>query len=778
MKDKLIRYLYSIQGKDQRTANHNDIYIALCFILREIIGMNWESSKTRYNNLKTVYILSFEYLPGKMLEKNLMYLGLRKLTAEVLAEMGFDLHQILEEESELGIGHGGLGVTSDSYLDSLSTLEFPGFAYGMRYERGLMVQKFVNGAQVEQPDNWLQKLNVWEIRKYYNHTIQYRDFKVRAQSYDIPYLGYKNNSVNTLRLWGAEPVEDLNFESFSKGDLMDAYDDYIRAKSISEFLYPDDSTRNGKKFRLQQEYFYISASIQDIIRRYFKYKEDISKMGERICIDLNDTHPILAIPELFYRLKVDYGMSYNESREIAMKLFTYTNHTVLSESFELWDMALIDETIPQLCESIRQLDAEANKYFAEKKVPDPDRYGMQIIQGSHLNSVNLACYVARHISGLSQSHLEILQNDVLRGYYQLFPHKFEARTCGVSHRKWLLKDNGKLENLITEAIGDKYRYNSHRMIDLLDYSEDESFLDRLGDVKMQNKIEIAACVKREMNLVINPHSIYDFQFKRFHEFKRQLLNTLHICYEYFRLKENANYDLPARTYFFGGKAPSSYYFAKEIISFINAVKDMVNKDRLIKDKLRIVFIENYNMEKAEYLIKAAEINESLATASKEATSLSTVKFMMNGAITIGTRDGINKEVFEMLGNDNCFPFGLSVKEVQEMNKSNAYNAYDYYNGSPQIRDLINRLLSLPWQIFPYDFKTIYNMLIKYNDSFFVMRDFLSYINAQEELEKRYSDKSAWNRMSLVNIANSGQFTMDHTILDFSDRVWRINNEHF
>ncbi|MDO5718359.1 MAG: glycogen/starch/alpha-glucan family phosphorylase [Tissierellia bacterium] len=775
-KDKLISYLYSITGKDLRTANNEDMYMAISYLLREIIGMNWEDSKIKYNNLKTVYILSFEYLPGKMLEKNLLYLGLRDIAESVLGELDFKLEDILDIETELGIGHGSLGAICDSYLDSLSTMQFPGFAYGIRYERGLMIQKLVDGIQIEEPDNWLKKTNVWELKKYYNYDIEYKDFQVKAQSFDFPYIGYDNKSVNTMRLWSAEPKNDLKFDSFSKGNLQEAYDEYIKSKSISEFLYPDDSTRKGKRFRLMQEYFYVSASIKDIIRRYFKYKGNILKLGDRICIEINDVHPILAIPELINILTVDYGLSYEMSFKISSKLFTYTNHTTLSESFELWDISLIEDVIPQLVKPIRYLDELSRKEFKEMGISDDEVFEMAIIQNSHLNSVNLASFVSRTINSLSDMHQYVLSKENLRGYYKYYKDKFIVKRGSINHRRWLLKSNKKLTDLISQTIGDDFKRDSNKMIELLEYKNDGILLDELGRIKYENKREVAEYLKKELGIKINPYSVFDMQLSRFHEYKRQLLNAFKIASDYFLLKENCNYDIVPRTYFFGGKAPSSYYIAKEIIAFINSLMKVINNDRLIKDKIKIVFIENLNISKTEFAIKAADVNESLATASKESASMSTLKFMMNGAITIGVSDGLNKEIFSDLGRGNYFEFGISSEEVME-NDRGGYNAYEYYNQSPEIRNLINRLNNKSMTEFQYNFKPIYNMLIKYNDSFMVLRDFLSYKKAQERLEKRYRDEVGWNEMALINIAKSGKYSSDTTMLEFADMVWRINNEN-
>ena len=777
LKEKLINYLYSIRGKDLKTASEEDVYIALSFILREIIGMNWENSKVKYNNLKTIYILSFEYLPGKLLEKNLIYLGLKENIEKVLSEIGYSLDDILRYESEMGIGHGGLGVICDANIDSLSTFQFPGFAYGMRYKRGLMMQRLVDGLQVEEPDDWLKNSNVWELKKPYSHEIKYKDFSVKAQAYDFPYLGYDNSSVNTLRLWDAEPIQDLKFDSFSKGDLIDAYDNYVRARSISEFLYPNDSTRAGKKFRLMQEYFYVSATMQDIIRRYFKYKDDLLQMGKKICIEINDTHPILVIPEFMNILNRDYGISFMKTLEIARNLFSYTNYTVLSESFEIWDMALINETIPQLEKAIFFLDESSKKEFRQANIDDELINSMSIIRDGYLHSVNLATFVCRKINSVSKAHEIILEKDNLKGYYKYYRNKFEVKNGGINHRRWLSVGNPRLSKLLNETIGDGYLKDSSKLIELMEYKDNLGFLTELERVKLENKTEIANCIRKELKININPHSIFDMQMKRFHEFKRQLLNALRIAYDYFKLKENSNYNIVPRTYFFGGKAAAGYYTAKEIIAFINALMKLINNDRFIKDKIKIVFIENYNVDKAEYLFKAGDINVSIATASKESLSLSTIKFMLNGAVTIGSKDGLNMDVLKKIGPSNFFEFGISKEEALDISLNGGYNAYEYYNSSPKIRNLINRLNNLPYSEFPFDFKVIHNLLIKYNDSFMVLKDFLSYVEAHEMIDKIYIDYNKWNQIALTNIAHSGLYSSDRTILEFADRVWRINNEH-
>ncbi len=774
IEEKIVNYLYSIRGKNLKTANEEDVYIALSFLLREIIGMNWENSKVKYNNLKTIYLLSFEYLPGKLLKKNLFYLGIRDEVEEVLNDLGYNLDEISKYESEMGLGHGGLGIICDSNIDSLSTFEFPTFAYGMRYKRGLMMQKLIDGLQVEEPDDWLKNTNVWELKKPYNHDIKFKDFKVKAQAYDFPYLGYDNTTVSTLRLWDAEPSTDLKFDSFSKGDLIEAYDDYVRARSISEFLYPNDSTRAGKKFRLMQEYFYVSASIKDIIRRYFKYKDNILKIGEKISIEINDTHPILVIPEFMYILKKDYGVCYERSLSISQELFSYTNYTVLSESFEIWDMELIKETIPDIIDSI---NAIANSAEDEYKSKLKDGYEtMRVVRDGYLHSVNLAMFVCNRVNSVSKSHEDMLSKDNLKKFYTHYPNKFNIKNGGVNHRKWLVVGNNRLEKLIKNTIGDAYLKDSRKLLSLLEYQTDKLFLEEIESVKHKNKIEVIKCIKKEHGIDLNSYSIFDMQFERFHEYKRQLLNALRIAYDYFKLKENSNYDMVPRTYFFGGKASASYYTAKEIIAFINALKKLVNNDRFIKDKIKVVFIENYNVDKAEFLIKAGDVNESIATASKESLSLSTVKFMMNGAISVASRDGHNLEIKKLMGSNNIFDFGMTNEEALEIYQNGGYNAYDYYNSSPQIRGVINKLSSLPYSEFPFDFKVIQNLLLKYNDSFMVLKDFLSYIEAQSLLEDKYLNHMEWNIMALNNIAYSGYFSTDQSILEYARGVWRVNNE--
>lgn len=795
-KEQLKERLNKVSGKILEEATVNDLYMALGSIAQDQIGKNWTDTNTKYRNTnsKQMYYISMEFLTGKFTEKNLQYLDMYEMAKETVEEMGFSLKELLAIEMEPGLGNGGLGRLAAAFLDSLASLSMPGHGYGLRYEKGLFKQIIDGGNQFESPDDWIREIDMWQYKRddavyevkfggridtfkengelHFKH-VEYDS--VKAEAYDIPILGYKNDTVNSLRLWKADSYKDIDFEAFSKGNLEGAFSEINKAKAITQFLYPDDSNYEGKKLRLKQEYFLVSASVQDIIKNFKKLNKPMESIADFVSIHTNDTHPTLAIPE-FMRIMLDEeGLEWDEAWMICESVFAFTNHTILSEAMETWDLDLYIQVLPRIYGITEEINHRFMYFLRNvKKIQsDEELNKLSIIWDNKVRMVNLSIIGSHSVNGVAGLHTEILKQRELNHFYKIFPERFNNKTNGIVHRKWLLAANRDLMKFLEEKIGDEFKTDALKLEDLMSFKDDQASLDALYDIKHRNKQELARIVYEEQGIVLNPHSIFDVHIKRIHEYKRQLLNVLHIIYLYDKLKENPNLDIIPRTFIFAGKAAPGYYAAKEIIALINSVAKLVNEDLTIKDKLKVVFIENYNVSKAEYIIPAADVSEQISTTTKEASGTGNMKFMMNGAVTLATLDGANVEIFNEVSEENMFIFGMKYGEVYEYYEKGNYNSKEIYYKNKIIKNTVDRLVDIKYFKNGETFKSLYALLIDHNDNFFVLKDFVDYINAQKRVDKMYRDRNKWMQMSLINIAKSGVFSSDNTIKKYADEIWNI-----
>jgi starch phosphorylase len=774
-------------GKPFKESTKSDHFLTLGQMIREHVSANWIRTKEKYSasQEKQVYYLSIEFLPGRLLRHNLMNLGIAELVESGLQELGIDLREVEEVESDAGLGNGGLGRLAACFLDSLASLNLPGHGSGIRYRHGLFEQKFVDGYQVELPEQWLRYGQVWEIRKqdlaleipFWGEIETYMDngrlsFRhinaemVTAVPYDLPVIGYKNGTVNTLRLWSAEPSPYPFYRNVMK---------YKReTEAISEFLYPDDTHDEGKILRLKQQYLLVSASVRTIIKGYRNSHRPLADLPNHIAIHINDTHPVMAIPELMRILLDEEKLGWDEAWDITTRTISYTNHTTLSEALEKWPVRLFKPLLPR----IYMIIEEINKRFCEKLWElypgDWDRIRqMAIISHDEIKMAHLALVGSYSVNGVAKIHTDILKKREMNLFYQIYPEKFNNKTNGIAHRRWLLKANPKLSALITNAIGEGWIHSPEELAKLAAFKEDRGFLEQLKRVKHENKELFARKVFEQTGLAIDPASIYDVQVKRLHAYKRQLLNVLHIMHLYNRLKEDPGFQMYPRTFFFGAKASPGYYYAKKIIKLINTVAEKVNKDPDVRDMLKVVFMENYRVTLAEELFPAADISEQISTASKEASGTGNMKLMMNGAITVGTLDGANIEIKELVGLDNIFIFGLTAEEVLQYYQNGGYRSMEYYHHDQNIRQVVDQLVNGFFPNVDGEFEPIYDSLLIQNDQYFVLRDFASYVAIHKEVERKFKDREQWIKMSLQNIACSGYFSSDRTIKEYADEIWKI-----
>ncbi|WP_147532713.1 glycogen/starch/alpha-glucan phosphorylase [Bacillus marasmi] len=784
-----LKRLEMMCGKPFKESTKSDHFLTLGHMIREYVSSNWIHTKEKYrlNGQKQVYYLSIEFLLGRLLRHNLMNLGIEELVESGLKELGVDLGDLEEIESDAGLGNGGLGRLAACFLDSLASLNLPGHGCGIRYRHGLFEQKFVDGYQVELPEQWLRYGQVWEVRKndlavevpFWGEIEAYNDEKgrlcfrhinsevVTAVPYDLPVIGYQTETVNTLRLWSAEPSP------------YPFYRDVMRYKreteAISEFLYPDDTHDDGKILRLKQQYLLVSASVRTIMRGFRATHRPLSELPDRIAIHINDTHPVMAIPEMMRILLDEDKLSWEEAWDITTRTISYTNHTTLSEALEKWPVRLFKPLLPR----IYMIIEEINRRFCEdlwKQYPgDWDRINnMTIITHDEVKMAHLALVGSFSINGVAQIHTDILKNREMNQFYQIFPDKFNNKTNGITHRRWLVKSNPKLSNLITSAIGIDWVHDPQQLVKLREFQNDRGFLDSLRVVKQDNKFRFAQRVYEQTGISIDPNSIFDVHVKRLHAYKRQLLNILHIMHLYNRLKEDPGFKMYPRTFIFGAKASPGYYYAKKIIKLINTVADRINGDPDVHDMLKVVFLENYRVSVAEELFPAADVSEQISTASKEASGTGNMKLMMNGALTVGTLDGANVEIKEKVGDDNIFIFGLTAEEVLHFYQNGGYHSMEYYHHDKKIRQVIDQLTNGFFSDVDDEFVPIYDSLLIQNDQYFVLRDFDSYVSIHKEVENKFRDRDMWIKMSLHNIAGSGYFSSDRTIQEYANGIWKIN----
>ena len=802
-KASLVERLKRQYGKDIAHANSHDLYDAVAACTREMITSNWMATRAEYekNPVKQLYYFSAEFLMGRALSNNLINLKIKDAVKEVLNGMNIDYNLVEDQEPDAGLGNGGLGRLASCFLDSLATLDYPGHGYGIRYEYGMFEQHIEDGYQVEYPDNWLRHRDPWEIKRSdlavtvkFGGNIAYGTTpdgqprfylenaeEVIATPYDMPIIGYDTNTVNTLRLWEATSPNGFDLQLFNSMDYNRAVEKQNSAENISRVLYPNDNGPSGKALRLKQQYFFSSASLQDLVHHFVaNFGPDFKKFPDYHVIQLNDTHPVVAIPELMRILIDEYGIGWDEAWSIVQKTFAYTNHTILAEALEKWPIEIFQGLLPRIYQIVEEINRRFIEDLRQKYPDDYEKHNrMSIIGGGKVRMAWLAIHAAFSVNGVAALHTELLKTQELKDWSALYPEKFNNKTNGVTQRRWLLNANPALAEFITKRIGHGWEKDLTKLKGLEKFIDDEETLNELITIKQDNKQALADYLKHKQNDFLDPDSIYDVQVKRLHEYKRQFLNVLHIMYLYNRLVEDPNFDPPARTFIFGAKAASGYRRAKAIIKLINTVADRVNNDRRVRGKLRVVFVENYCVTAAEKIYPAADVSEQISTAGYEASGTSNMKFMINGALTLGTMDGANIEIFEEAGKENGFIFGLSSDQIIKMEADHSYKPSEYLARNPQLSKVVEQLVDGTYDPTHQIFKELHDSLVygvegQRPDVFYVLADFNSYCKAQEEIAAQYKDKKGWARKTLINIANSGKFSSDRTIEDYVRDIWKLN----
>ncbi|MCI6032235.1 glycogen/starch/alpha-glucan phosphorylase [Fusobacterium varium] len=781
LKKQIEKYVKISFGKDITEANEFEIYRALGQAIMEEIAEDWYETRKLYSQKKQAFYLSAEFLMGRALGNNLINLGLLDEVKEVLAEYGIDYNKVEDEEEDSALGNGGLGRLAACFLDSLATLNLPGQGYGIRYRNGIFNQTFKDGYQVEKPETWLKYGDVWSIERPADEVIvSFGDENVRAVPYDMPIIGYGTKNINTLRLWEAHSIVDLDLGKFNQQDYLHATQEKTRAEDISRVLYPNDSTDEGKKLRLKQQYFFVSASLQDILRKFKKvHGRNFEKFSEFTAIQLNDTHPVIAIPELMRLLLDVEGVSWEKAWGIVEKTFSYTNHTILAEALEKWWVGLYEQVVPRIYQITQGINDQLKGLLAEKFPDDSARQDrMSIIQGNMIHMAWLAIYGSHTINGVAALHTEILKNKELKDWYEIYPERFQNKTNGITQRRWLLQSNPQLAKLITELLGEEWITDLSQLKRLEEYINDEGILKRILEIKHEKKIELVNYLRETQGIEINPNSIFDMQIKRLHEYKRQLLNIFHVIGLYNKLKLNPSMEFNPVTYIYGAKAAPGYLLAKGIIRLINEVAQVVNRDPDVNGKLKIVFVENYRVSVAEKLFPAADISEQISTAGKEASGTGNMKFMLNGALTIGTLDGANVEIVEEAGIENNYIFGLKVNEIEEM-RTKGYDPHVPYNNVEGLKKIVDSLIDGTFNDLGTGiYSNIHRSLMEnapwqQADQYFVLEDFEAYRKAQKTINKEYRDRMGWAKKQLMNIANAGKFSSDRTIKEYADEIWHI-----
>lgn len=795
-KAAFIKKMESKQGKSIDEATPLDSYKVLGTLIREHISKDLIKTNHEYRNkgVKQAYYFSMEFLLGRLMSNNILNLNILEVVEQGLEELGFRLEEIVAEEADAGLGNGGLGRLAACFLDSLASLELPGHGCGIRYKYGLFEQKVIDGYQVEFPDYWLNKEYVWEIKRP-DKKVEVRfggdvhleevDGKLKpihtnyerviAVPYDVPVIGYKNHTVNTLRLWGAESVIDNDKIFAANTDDYYQFLNYKRSvEAISEFLYPDDSSYEGKVLRLKQQYFLVSAGLQSIIRTFRKQNLPFSEFPNKVSLHINDTHPALLIPELMRLLMDENGLGWDEAWDITTKAMSYTNHTTLSEALEKWPIEMVRNLLPRIYMIIEEINERFCAFLWDQYPGQFDRiHQMAIIADGQVKMAHLAIVGSHSVNGVAKIHTEILKKREMNLFYQVYPHKFNNKTNGITHRRWLLNANPELAQLINDTIGTRWIRHPKDLLQIMKYRDDPSFKQKLQKIKYENKEKLAQFIESKYDLTIDPNSIFDVHVKRLHGYKRQLLNILHVMHLYNTFKENPQFDMYPRTFIFGAKAAPGYHFAKKVIKLINSVADIVNNDKSLEDKLKVVFLENYSVSLAEMIIPATDVSEQISTASKEASGTGNMKFMMNGALTIGTLDGANVEIHEMVGDDNFFKFGLTADEVLNYYKHGGYYAQDVYNSDIRIKKIMDQLIDN--SLFPMnEFDDIYYSILTHNDEYFVLKDFDAYAETHEMIDVAYRNQDEWLKKCICNIAHSGKFASDRTIAEYAAEIWRIN----
>ena len=791
--------------KEVEEATPQQLFQAVSYAVKEAIIDDWLATQKQYekDDPKTVYYMSMEFLLGRALGNNLINMTAYKEVKEALEEMGIDLNVIEDQEPDPALGNGGLGRLAACFLDSLATLGYASYGCGIRYRYGMFKQKIRDGYQVEAPDNWLKDGNPFELRRpeyakevrfggnirvEYDetgktHFVQENYESVMAIPYDYPIVGYGNHIVNTLRIWDAEAIVDFQLDSFDRGDYHKAVEQENLAKNIVEVLYPNDNHIAGKELRLKQQYFFVSASIQAAITKFKKKHGDISKLPEKVTFQMNDTHPTVAVAELMRILLDEENLGWNEAWDITTKCCAYTNHTIMAEALEKWPIDLFSRLLPRIYQIIQEID---RRFIAQVRAQYPGNEEkvkkMAILMDGQVKMAHLAIVAGYSVNGVAKLHTEILKNQELKDFYQMMPEKFNNKTNGITQRRFLMHANPLLADWVTEKLGTKeWITDLSKMSGLKEWLDDEEALKEFMTIKFKNKERLAAYIKEHNGVEVDPRSIFDVQVKRLHEYKRQLLNILHVMYLYNQIKEHPEMSFYPKTYIFGAKASAGYIRAKEIIKLINSVADVINNDRSINGKLKVVFIEDYRVSNAELIFAAADISEQISTASKEASGTGNMKFMMNGAPTLGTMDGANVEIVDEVGIDNAFIFGLSADEVINYEQNGGYNPYDIYNNDPDIRRVVDQLVDGTYSNGDTEmYRDLYNSLLNNQggsraDMYFILKDFRSYADAQARAMEAYKDKEKWAKMALKNTACCGKFSADRTIQEYVDDIWHLDH---
>ena len=795
-----VKYLYR---KTLDEATQEQIFQAVSYTVKDVIIDNWLETQNAYEEQdpKTVYYMSMEFLMGRALGNNLINLCAYDEVREALAELGLDINCLEDQEPDPALGNGGLGRLAACFLDSLATLNYSAYGCGIRYRYGMFKQEIKDGFQLEVPDNWLKDGYPFELRRpeyakevhfggyvrvEYDHEKGENKFihegyqAVKAIPYDMPIVGYDNDVVNTLRIWDAEPIVDFALDSFDKGDYKKAVEQENLARNIVEVLYPNDNHYAGKELRLKQQYFFVSASLQAAIEKYKKKHDDITKLYEKVVFQMNDTHPTVAVAELMRILMDEEGLGWDKAWEITTKCVAYTNHTIMSEALEKWPIELFSRLLPRVYQIIEEIN---RRFIIEVQAKYPGDYEkirkMAIIYDGQVKMAHLAIVAGFSVNGVARLHTEILKNQELKDFYQMMPEKFNNKTNGITQRRFLLHGNQLLANWITDHIGADWITDLPQLKKLAVYADDEKALQEFMNIKYQNKVRLAKYILEHNGVEVNPRSIFDVQVKRLHEYKRQLLNILHVIYLYNQIKMHPEMEFYPRTFIFGAKASAGYHRAKKIIKLINSVADVVNNDASIGGKLKVVFIENYRVSNAEMIFAAADVSEQISTASKEASGTGNMKFMLNGAPTLGTMDGANVEIVEEVGAENAFIFGLSSDEVINYENNGGYDPNVIYNTDTEIRQVLMQLINGTFSNDTELFRDLYDSLLNTKncdraDQYFILADFRSYAEAQKRVEAAYRDEKGWAKKALLNTACSGKFTSDRTIQEYVDDIWHLD----
>ena len=802
--------LYNVKTLYRKTleeATDQQIFQAVSYAIKDAVVDHWLTTQKEYEkeDPKTLYYLSMEFLMGRALGNNIINLKAYKPVKEALEELGLNLDVVEDQEPDAALGNGGLGRLAACFLDSLATLGYNAYGCGIRYRYGMFKQEIRDGYQVEVPDNWLVNGNPFELRrpeytkivKFGGYVNVYMDEKgrnnfvqedyqsVKAIPYDLPVVGYGNGIVNTLRIWDAEPVECFKLESFDKGDYQRAVEQENLARNICEVLYPNDNHYAGKELRLKQQYFFISASVQEAVEKYLRTHDDLHKFHEKVVFQLNDTHPTVAIAELMRILMDEHYFTWEEAWEVTSKTCAYTNHTIMSEALEKWPIELFSRLLPRIYQIIEEINSRFirqihDKYDNTGVNVDEKIRKMAIIYDGQVKMAHLAIVTGFSVNGVARLHTEILKNQELRDFYEMYPDKFNNKTNGITQRRFLLHGNPLLADFVTGKIGDDWITDLPQISKLKVYADDAKAQQEFMNIKYKNKVRLAEYIAEHNGIEVDPRSIFDVQVKRLHEYKRQLLNILHVIYLYNNLKEHPEMDFTPRTFIFGAKAAAGYATAKLTIKLINSVADVVNNDPVIDGKIKVVFIEDYRVSNAELIFAAADISEQISTASKEASGTGNMKFMLNGAVTIGTMDGANVEIVEEVGEENAFIFGLSSEEVINYEQRGGYNPNDIFNSDPDIRKVLMQLINGTFAEGDPDlFRPLYNSLLNTQnssraDTYFILKDFKSYAEAHKKIEEAYKDEKRWAKMAMLNVASAGKFTSDRTIQEYVDDIWHLD----